>query len=533
MEGERTIGFDLFEISIDLLDSWIRMLLALGLSILFALVVGIVAARNRKAEAIIVPVLDVLQSIPILGFFPIVILTIISIFPSQIGVNIAVILLIFTSMSWNIAFGVYEAVKSIPHEYIDLSLMAQSNVWDRIKSLYIPASLSRISYNTQTSWAVGLFYLVASEILTLGNSTYTVDHGIGVAIINFAAANDYLGYTYAIITLIIAVVIWRFVFLREFALWSEHYKFVEEPRSTHVDPLMRFYSWVNQRSLAKLFLITHGRGVTRFTSVLDRYRRTVKYALLAVAIVVALLFFYNEFAIMLEARRGISLPSINISTLVSDEIPILVALAYSFLRIWYIYMICVVVGLPLGIVISLKMKLYDTVSPALEVISSIPAPALLPLIILVSYGSGEVVAGIVIFIAMIWYVIFNVMAGVRSLPADYKDLARIFQISSRRAWREIYVPSTITAFVTGSITAVGAAWNSLIVAEYFTIGSSTEPLTQVEFGIGKTITIATNQGDLLTLSLSIITMTVLIIAFNLTVWRRIYHYTTSKYTYNR
>jgi len=219
--------------------------------------------------------------------------------------------------------------------------------------------------------------------------------------------------------------------------------------------------------------------------------------------------------------------------LISIETSVLVAFAYSFFRIWYIYMICVVVGLPLGIIISLKMKLYDTVSPALEVISSIPAPALLPLIVLVAFGSGEVVAAIVIFIAMIWYVIFNVMAGVRTLPADYKDLARIFQITSKHAWREIYIPSSITAFVTGSITAVGAAWNSLIVAEYFTTGNSTEPLTQVQFGIGKTITIATNQGDLLTLSLSIITMTALIVAFNLTVWRRVYHYTTSKYTYNR
>ena len=134
---------------------------------------------------------------------------------------------------------------------------------------------------------------------------------------------------------------------------------------------------------------------------------------------------------------------------------------------------------------------------------------------------------------MIWYVIFNVMAGVRTLPEDYKNLARVFQISSRRAWRDIYIPSAITAFVTGSITAVGAAWNSLIVAEYFTTGSSTQPLTQVQEGIGKTITIATNQGDLLTLSLSIITMTALIIAFNLTVWRRVYHFTTRKYTYNR
>ena len=509
------------------------MIIALVLSILFALVVGIAAARNKRAEAVFIPLLDVLQSIPILGFFPIVILSIIAVFPSQLGVNIAVILLIFTSMSWNIAFGVYEAVKSIPHEYLELATLSRSSIWSRVRSLYVPASLSRIAYNTQTSWAVGLFYLVASEILTLGNSTYTVDHGIGVALVNFASARNWISYTYAIIALIIAVIVWRFVFLREFALWSERYKFVEEPRSVHIDPLMRFYSWVNQKSIAKLFLVTQGRGVNRFTSTLQKYQKTIKYATLLGMAILAALFLYNAFAIMIESAGGVVLPHVHFSTLVSTEVSVLVAFAYSFLRIWYVYLICVVVGLPLGIVISLKMKLYDTVSPALEVISSIPAPALLPLIVIVASGSGEVVAGIVIFIAMIWYVIFNVMAGIRSLPADYKDLARIFQITDKNAWKDIYIPSSITAFVTGSITAVGAAWNSLIVAEFFTTGSSTQPLTQVQIGIGKTITIATNEGDLLTLSLSVITMTALIIMFNLSVWRRVYHYTTSKYTYNR
>src|SRR5579864_802276 len=161
------------------------MLVALVLSIIFSLIIGITAARNKKAEAIIIPVLDVFQSIPILGFFPIVILAIVNFIPGELGVDLAVISLIFTSMSWNIAFGVYEAVKSIPQDYIDLSDISQSSTWHKITSLYIPASLSRIAYNTQTSWAVGLFYLVSSEIFSLGTSQDHVQYGIGVAIINF------------------------------------------------------------------------------------------------------------------------------------------------------------------------------------------------------------------------------------------------------------------------------------------------------------------------------------------------------------
>jgi NitT/TauT family transport system permease protein len=252
------------------------MLVALVLSILFSLTIGIVAARNKRAEAIIIPVLDVFQSIPILGFFPIVILAIVNIIPGELGVDLAVIILIFTSMSWNIAFGVYEAVKSIPQDYIDLSEISQSSTWHRITTLYIPASLSRIAYNTQTSWAVGLFYLVSSEIFSLGTTkTQHVSYGIGVAILNFAdtVPPEWTNYAYAIIALIIAVIVWQFIFLREFALWSERYKFVEEPREIRKDPIMKFYSWVNHRSISKLFLYTHGRGVTQFSSSLNLLTR--------------------------------------------------------------------------------------------------------------------------------------------------------------------------------------------------------------------------------------------------------------------
>ncbi len=506
------------------------MLIALVLSILFSLAIGILAARNRRAEAIIIPVLDVFQSIPILGFFPLVILGVIAVLPSQIGVDVAVIFLIFTSMSWNIAFGVYEAVKSIPQDYIDLSQISESGSWRRITSLYIPASLSRIAYNTQTSWAVGLFYLVSSEILTLGSQNYQATYGIGVRIIQYATEGDWTGYTYAIISLIIAVIIWQFVFLREFALWSEKYKFVEEARGAKKDPIMRAYSWVNQRSISKLFLLTHGRGVTRFTSSLSRFRRGIKYAIP----IVFLIFIAFEFGALMTLPSEVKhLPSLSV--VLGDESKVLVALLFSFIRVWYVYFICSAVGLPLAISIALNSKLYNMLAPAIEVIASIPAPILLPVLVIYLNHNGEAVAGLIIFLGMIWYIIFNVMAGVRSLPHEFFELRNAFQITKLQTWRNIYLPATFTAFVTGSITAIGAAWNTLIVAEYFSPFGASAPTTQVAIGIGKTIAVATTQSpyDLLTLTLAILSMTALIVIFNLTVWRRVYHYTTKRYAYNR
>ncbi|HME18541.1 MAG TPA: ABC transporter permease subunit [Nitrososphaerales archaeon] len=520
------------EIALDITASWIRMLLALGLSIVFALTVGIAAARNKRAEGIVIPLLDVFQSIPILGFFPLIIYGIYGLIPNEIGASLAIIILIFTSMSWNIAFGVYEAVKAIPQDYADLLDVSRASTWQRIRSLYIPASLSRIAYNTQISWAVGLFYLVSSEIISEGTKTVPVAYGIGIGAMNFTAAGDFTDYALCIVGLIVTVVVWRFVFLREFALWSERYKMMEEPREIHRDPIMRFYSWVNHRSISKLFLLAHGRGVDRFTSSLYRFRRGIKYAL-----VISIGFFLLlELAAM--GRGGISFALPPSSTVLSTEFYVLVGLGASFLRVWYVWAICVAIGLPLGIVVSLNFKLYDTVSPILEVISSVPAPILLPVLVLIPFigSSGEAIAAIVIILGIFWYIVFNVMAGVRTLPDDLKSLPATFHVGRRSAWKNVYIPGAMTALVTGSITAVGGAWNTLIVAEYFTRtnpdGSKTL-LTQVGTGIGKIITQATNSADGLTLTLAVVSMTVLIVVFNLTVWRRVYHHVTRRYAYNR
>ena len=519
--------------ALDILASWTRMILALGLSILFALAIGIWAARSKRAESVILPLLDIFQSIPILGFFPFVILAVYGALPNFLGANLAVIVLIFTSMSWNIAFGVYESVKAIPKDYYDLLDVSQASTWQRIRTLYIPASMSRIAYNTQISWAVGLFFLVASEIISYGPAKVPIPYGIGIAVARFGspAAPDYPDYALLVVGIIVAVVIWRFFFLREFALWSEKFKMMEEPRESHRDPIMRFYSWVNQRSVSKLFLLAQGRGVTRFTSSIARFRRGLKYAL----------FIFLGLFFLLVALGAATSGSLHVGSipapaaLAANEVGILYSLGVSFVRVWYVVAVCIAIGLPLGIVVSLNFKLYDTVSPLLEVISSMPAPILLPAIVLIpGLGqSGEAVAAIVIFLSVFWYVVFNVMAGVRTLPADIKDLPRTYKVGRGAAWRNVYVPSALTALVTGTITAVGGAWNALVIAEYFQLTPNSPPVTQVASGIGKTITIATNSSNGETLFLAVVSMTVLIVVFNLTVWRRLYHRITKRYTYNQ
>src|SRR5579875_3379461 len=225
-----TLGI-ISQLLLDTAYSWVRMAFALLLSILFSWAVGIAAARNRKAERIILPVLDVLQSIPILGFFPVVLLIFVSYLPGQLGINLAVVFLIFTSMAWNIAFAVYESVKSIPADYIDLANLERLSFWKRLKELYI------------TSWSVGLFYLVTSEIFSLGSSFYSVSHGIGVDIAKYASQGDWSDYAAAIAVLVLAVLLTRLFFLAQFSTWAERFKLGEEARPPKRDAIYRLYSW--------------------------------------------------------------------------------------------------------------------------------------------------------------------------------------------------------------------------------------------------------------------------------------------------
>jgi NitT/TauT family transport system permease protein len=534
------IGQLIIKLLVDTAYSWIRMSLALVLSIIFSWATGVAAARNKTANAIIIPVLDVLQSIPILGFFPVVLIVFVALFPGWVGINMAVIFLIFTSMSWNIAFAVYEAILSIPQEYLDLASMEKLGLWRRLTELYIPASWSKVAFNTAVSWSVGLFYLISSEIFSLGTKNYQVANGIGVDIANYSSQGLWGAYATAIGVFIFVVILTRFFFLGTFSTWSEKFKLIEEPRAIRKDPIYRFYSWINTRAGSKVFSALSRpmslRLRTPSQSIKQPERRQVKKPRHTkfLRIAAALIGLAVSAFIIIEIFHALLATGISFTTLASTESDVLVGLAYSFVRVWYVYALSVAVGLPLGIVVALHSKLYLTASPILQVISAIPATALLPpiaIFVATLPFSGELTAAIVIFLGTIWYIIFNVMAGIRSIPSEIFEVAKLMKLKGWAYWRHVLIPAALPSFVTGSITGVGAAWNTLVVAEYFSISGSV--ITSVPNGIGVLLNVATNSGDMLLLGLTVFSMTALLVAINLLFWRRMYKYTTGRFSYRR
>ena len=536
----RMVGQLIEKLLVDTGYSWIRMSLALVLSIIFSWAVGIAAARNKTANAIIIPVLDVLQSIPILGFFPIVLVIFVGLFPGWIGINIAVIFLIFTSMAWNIAFAVYEAVLSIPQEYLDLASMEKLGLRRRLTELYIPASWSKVAFNAVVSWSVGLFYLISSEIFSLGNKNYQVTNGIGVDIANHSSLGLWGAYATALGVFIFAVILTRFFFLGPFSDWSEKFKLIEEPRATRKDPIYRFYSWINTRAASRVFSVlsrpislrprtpmqsVNHTGQRKLTK--SRHTKSLKVAALLIGAASLVL-------IIIEVFHALFAAGISLTTLADKESDVLVGLTDSFVRVWYVYGLSVGVGLPLAIVVALHSRLYQTASPTLQVISAIPATALLPPIALFTATlpfSGELTAAIVIFLGTIWYIIFNVMGGIRSIPSEIFEVSKLMKLKGWKYWKDVLIPAALPSFVTGSITGIGAAWNTLVVAEYFSI--SGKVVSRVPNGVGVLLNVATINGDLVLMGLTIFSMTALLVTINLLFWRRMYKYTTKRFAYRR
>ncbi len=525
---------------VDTVFSWVRILVALVLSVLLAWTAGILAAKNKTAERLLIPVFDILQGVPILGFLPIILVVFLTYLPAFLAFDFAVIFLVFSGVGWSMAFAVYEGVLAIPREILELAALEKMSLWRRIRTLYIPAAWPKVAYNTSVFWSAAVFYLISSEIFSLGSANYTVSHGIGVDLASLSPLSSpglWSEYIVALAVLIIALALTRFLFLGEFALWSEKFKLVEEPRFVKNDPVYRFYSRISFEARSKLIAplkksTLHLPPIPKKLDQRKNLGRPLKFLTIAIALLVLAFATIRAVSYLLGVSLSLSTPA-----LVTEEWDVLLALAYSFLRIWGIYGLAVMIGFPLGVFVGLNSRLYATVAPILQIVSSIPAPVFLPAAIFFVATlpfSGELTALFVIFLGMIWYIVFNVIGGVRAIPREIWEVVELSKIKRAKLWRHLLVPAALPSFITGSITAVGGGWSVLIVAEYFqTGGNGGQVITQVSTGIGKLLDLGAQTGDLTLMGLSLISMTALIVIIDRVVWRRLYRVAIARFSYNR
>jgi NitT/TauT family transport system permease protein len=508
-----------------------RMIVAYVLSLVFAIGYGNAAATRRKAAVFLLPLLDVLQSIPILGFFPAALIFFVATFHGHpVGIELAVVFLIFTSMSWNMAFGVYESLTTIPQDLEAAAAAFGLRGWLRFRYLSFPAAIPKLIYNSVLSWTNGWFFLVASEVFSAGGTEFQRP-GLG-AFIAVAGRNGDAAAIAAGIGMLAAVVLALDIFLwRPLSVWSERFRMEvttgrEVPRVP--SPYERF-RWIPRLPRARRQAALWLRPVVaRYHRLSGRLERT--YAahpkVLREIRRIDLVMFLIVFVIVVSTGL-VGLTRMFMRPLPPDVRLLPSAAALSFARLLVAYGIALAWTIPVAVMLGESERASRLLAPVLELFASLPATALLPVIVgfsvivAASFGEAAHLAAILVALfSMQWYLLFNLIAGVRAIPDDLRQAARSFGLRGRTYWKRVLLPAITPSLLTGSITAWGAGWNALIVSEYIQYAGQVFEV----LGLGSLLNHAVfatpdraPDNDLLLLT--ILTMIVVVLAMNKLLWR--------------
>jgi NitT/TauT family transport system permease protein len=500
--------------------SLLRMAMAYIVSLLFAITYGYMAATSAKAERILIPLLDVLQSIPVLSFLPPVMLAMVALFPGkEIGVELGSILLIFTGQAWNMAFSFYSSMKSIPAELREAASMYRFPWWQRFSQLELPYAAIGLVWNSMMSVAGGWFFLMACEMFVLGSRDLRLP-GLGSYLQTAASAGDTTAILWGVGTMIGIIVVIDQLVWRPAIAASDKFKFeqVESrdvPRSAVLDFLRRSHAlqWGKRRittpvgELLAIRFARHARdrAILRTSSA----ARLWLGRLLAVAVLLVIAY---------GAARAIGL---MLGLTAPEAASLFRAALTTFLRVNVALIIGALWTIPVGVAIGFNPRLARVAQPLAQIAASVPATALFPviLLILVGVGRGLGVASVVLMLlGTQWYILFNVIAGAMAIPSDLKEAAGIFRFGVVQRWRLLILPGIFPYLVTGMLTATGGAWNASIVAEYFHFKDQVLSTT----GLGATISLATDQGNFHLLLVSTVVMIAMVITMNRLVWKRLY-----------
>ena len=512
------------------LYSLVRISVAYALSLLFALAYGYVAASSRRAEIIMVPLLDILQSIPVLSFLPGVMLAMVTIFPHrQLGVELGSVLLIFTGQVWNIAFSFYSSLKTIPRELNEAAIIYRFSRWQRFAELDLPFSTIGLVWNSMMSVAGGWFFLMACEMFVLGNRDFRLP-GLGSFLQTAAGHGDTRAILWGVTAMIAVIVFLDQLVWRPIIVWADKFKFeqVESSGAAQTTLLsligrasivIRLYRLLIQPVFHWLTLtFTHGarRAAETFSAPKqNRLRRAIGYVL-AAGVLVGL-----GFAVFHAARELSDLHR-------EDYRELLQSAALTFLRVNTALILGALWTVPVGVAIGSNPRLARIAQPLAQMAASLPATALFPIILLFLLrlrGGLEIAAMLLMLLGTQWYILFNVIAGAMAIPTDLKEAAKIFRFGSWDRWRHLILPGIFPYLVTGMVTASGGAWNASIVAEYFHFQGRIVSTA----GLGSTISSASDAGRFDVLLASTLIMATVVVLINRLLWRRLYRLASSRF----
>jgi len=502
-----------------------RMAAAYFLSLAFTLVYGRLAAYNRRAEQVLMPLLDVLQSVPILSFLPVVLLSLSAILPERTAAELASIVLIFTSQVWNMTFAWYQSLTTIPVELREASAIFRFNGWLRFKVLELPFAAISLIWNSMMSWAGGWFFLMAAEIFTVGQRDFRLP-GLGAYLQEAANQGDTRAILWGIGALVLVIVALDQLLWRPLLAWADRFKLEmvegENPPTSWFYDLLRsahILEWFSRgvwRPLSERLDYWFIRRAAAAEARVEKPSRPYLFFLLALLLGLGLAYGGFRAALMLAAVPARQWGEIGLgvlATLLRVSVSLLIALAWT---------------IPVGVAIGTNPRVATYLQPTVQVMASIPATALFPVFLLLILGlpGGLNIAAIVLMLTGTqWYLLFNVIAGASAIPQDLKYTSAIIGLSHWERWRTLILPSLFPYIITGAITASGGAWNASIVAEYVEFGGKTLFIP----GIGALITRATATGDYHLLLAATLAMVLAVVLINRLFWRRLYRLAEERY----
>ena len=505
----------------------LRMFAALACSLVFTLTYATWAAKSRRAGLILIPILDVLQSVPILGFLSFTVVFFMSLFPGRVlGAELAAIFAIFTSQAWNMAFSLYQSLKTVPADLDEATRSYRLTAWQRFWRLEMPWAMPGLVWNTMMSMSGGWFFVVASEAVSVGDATWKLP-GIGSYVALALEQRDIAAVGYAILAMLVVILAYDQLLFRPLVAWSSKFKFeltaaedVEDPwvlkllRRTRVLRLLsgglgQVFDAIGGARLA-------GRPVRRpaVARAPSRLGDAVFIVVLAVAMTVAIYTIVSYVAASLAWADLVEAVGLGLITLV---------------RVVVLMILATLVWVPIGVWLGLHSKWGRRIQPVAQFMAAFPANLFFPVFVISIvhfHANADIWLTPLMILGTQWYILFNVIAGASAFPGDLQEVASSFRVGGWLWWRRVILPGVFPYYVTGAITASGGSWNAAIVSEVATWGD-----TKLQaHGLGAYIAQATSDGATPKVVLGVVVMSCFVIAFNRLLWRPLYAFAARRLT---
>jgi NitT/TauT family transport system permease protein len=503
------------------LRTTLRMLAAMVASLLFTFTYGTIAAKSRRAELVLIPLLDILQSVPVLGYISFTVVFFMSLFPGRVaGAEAAAIFAIFTSQAWNMTFSFYQSLRTTPRDLKEATENFRFSSWQRFWRLEVPFAMPGLIWNMMMSMSGGWFFVVASEAITVGDKTITLP-GIGAYLARATMEKDLAAVGWVVLTMTVVIILYDQLMFRPLVAWADKFRFEQTGAQTVPE------SWFLDLLQRSRLLRTLGNPAGRMLGTLARQRfapqrsGVTSFRVTNSTILDAVWFVAVASTAAFAAWKIIAFVASGVGW--DDVLNVLKLGLFTLTRIVVLLAVASLIWVPIGVGVGLRPHLAEKIQPLAQFLAAFPANLLFPVFVvaIVHFAlNPDIWLSPLIILGTQWYILFNVVAGTTAYPNDFREAATNFRMHGWQWWREVMLPGIFPYFITGAITAAGGAWNASIVAEAVSWGDT--KLTAQ--GIGAYIADNTAAGNYPKIVLGIVVMSLFVTLFNRFLWRPLYAY---------